>query len=195
MWLSLQEEEEKEGERGGGDSGEGGGDPDKEGYPDSSPEGIWESARKESKPFITDQLLSRTQYSWIWLCVQLAVSAAWKVISDSSAAVVSNLQREGGSGYKTSARSVVTWKWNISAVPSELLPGCRYVGNVVRYPDPSLDRTKGLACPPRINYWVRKTSLLSVREPKPRTQATWLEWPGYEATGNHTISTCSHINN
>ena len=66
----------------------------------------------------------------------------------------------------TAARSVVTRKWeeNISAVPSELLPGCRYAGSVVRYPDTSLDRAKGLACPPRINYWVRKTSSLSVRE-------------------------------
>ena len=44
MRSSLQEEEEEEGKRGGGDSGEGGGDPDKERHPDSSPEGIRESA-------------------------------------------------------------------------------------------------------------------------------------------------------
>ena len=57
-------------------------------------------------------------------------------------------------------------KVEISADPSENLPGYKHAGNVVRYPNPSLDRAKGLACPLRINCWVRNTNslTLSVRE-------------------------------
>ena len=70
MCSSLQEEEEEDGERGGGDSGEGGGDPDKERHPDSSPEGIWESAWTESKPSLTSYSVEHNtlEYVYVYNC-------------------------------------------------------------------------------------------------------------------------------